>query len=163
MVSIEQTRIVPRTWAQPSSIEQTVFVTMFVDDDEYTWTGVYRDLSYETVERIYDRCYNRAFDDWDRDSWNDGQIVAQCDIRPYYLRELLESRLGSSCESPLQELTSSLDKLRRFIIRRSISAYLNNVRACLDCCGAIGTFCTRARTCGSDLWLWSMVTMGLRP
>ena len=154
MASIGRTyyhRIVPRTWVQSSSVERTVFT----NENVHTWTGAYRNMSYETVARIYDRCYNRVFDDWDRDSWNDGQVVAQCDIRPYCLRELLESRLGSSCESPLQELTSSLDELRRLIIRRLTSAYLNNVSACLDCCGAIGLLCTRARTCGSDLWTWS--------
>ena len=151
MASIGQPRLAPRTVAQSSTIEWTVFV----DEDDYTWTGVYRNLSYTTVARIYDRCYNREFDDWDHDSWNYGQIVAQCDIRPYYLRDLLESRLGSSCESPLQELISSLDNLRRFIIRRLTSVYLDNVSSCLDCCGAIGLLCTRARTCGSGLRTWS--------
>ena len=59
MVSNVQPRIVPRIVAQSSEIEWTAFV----NEDEYTWTGVYRDMSYATVERIYARCYNRQFDD----------------------------------------------------------------------------------------------------
>ena len=151
MVDIVQPRIVPRTVAQSSEIEWTVFV----DEDEYTWTGVYRDMSFMTVARIYERCYNREFDDWDRDSWNDGQIVAQCDVRPYYLRDLLESRLGSSRESPLQELTASFNNLLGFSIQRLNSALCDDVRACLDCCGVLGTFCTRTRTYWSRPWIWS--------
>ena len=116
-----------------------------------TWMGLYRDMSYQTIERVHFRCYGRIFDDWDRDSWNDGHVVAQCDVQPYCLRGSLISQpssngLGSNREWPLQELAPSLSTFASVSFRSSLFEFLNHVRACLDCCAIASSICARATT-----------------
>ena len=60
-----------------------------------THNGTYggHNMSFETVAKIFLRCYGRVFDDWDRDSWSEGDIRSRFDADMYCVRKLLDQRL----------------------------------------------------------------------